>query len=245
MLGAAAVVATATVPSAPASAWLSAGSRHPAAVIGVRVFGHSVHGREMKAYHLGNPKAKVTVVSLAAMHGDERAPQVTLRRLRDGRPIHGINLWVVPSANPDGAARHDRHNAHRVDLNRNFPTRWKPLTGYYYSGPHPASEPETKALMRFLNRVKPDYVVSFHQPLHGVDTYGTKNPAFAKTLAKFLYLPRAKFSCGGACHGTMTQWFNAHHRGFCVTVEFGADPSWRYLNVVAPNGLLRAVGGSR
>ena len=80
--------------------------------------------------------------------------------------------------------------------------------------------------------------------MHGVDTYRTKNPAFAKTLAKFLYLPRAKFSCGGVCHGTMTQWYNAHHRGFCVTVEFGADPSWRYLNVVAPNGLLRAVAGS-
>jgi protein MpaA len=245
LCAAAAVAATATLAPMTATAGASLGTTRPSAVIGVRVFGHTVQGREMKAYHLGDPKAAVTVVSMAAMHGNERAPQVTLRRLRDGRPIEGVNLWVIPSANPDGAARHDRHNAHAVDLNRNFPTKWRPLTGYYYSGPSPASEPETKALMRFLDRVKPKYVVSFHQPLHGVDTYGTKNPAFARTLAKFLYLPRAKFSCGGVCHGTMTQWYNAHHLGFCVTVEFGAHPSWRYLNVVAPNGLLRAIGGSR
>jgi protein MpaA len=53
------------------------------------------------------------------------------------------------------------------------------------------------------------------------------------------------FDCGGVCHGTLTQWFNARHAGVAITVELGTDPSRRYLNRVAPRGLLRAVGGSR
>jgi len=217
----------------------------PGAVIGVRVVGHSVDGRAIRAYHLGDPGADTTAVALAAMHGNETDPRVTLRVLRHAKRIRGLDLWLVPNANPDGVAAGDRHNAHGVDLNRNFPKRWVPLTGIYYSGPRPASEPETRALMRLLNRVNPDYVVSFHQPLYGIDTYKVKDPAFARRLARFLYLPRKVFSCGGVCHGTLTQWFNATHRGALTTVEYNDDPSWRYLHVVSPSGLLRALGGHR
>ncbi len=215
------------------------------AVIGVRVIGHSVEGRAIRAFHLGDPAAGTTAVALAAMHGSETAPRVTLRVLRQARRIWGVDLWLIPTANPDGVARHDRHNAHGVDLNRNFPRNWVPLTGVYYSGPRPASEPETRVLMRFLNRIDPDYVVSFHQPLYGVDTYESKNPRFARRLARFMYLPRKVFACDGVCHGTLTQWFNASHRGALVTVEYNDDPSWRYLRVVSPSGLLRALGAHR
>ena len=103
------------------------------AVTGVRVIGHSVDGREIRAYHVGDPGADTTAVALAAMHGNETAPRVTLRVLRHAKRIRGLDLWLVPNANPDGVAAGDRHNAHGVDLNRNFPRRWVPLTGIYYS----------------------------------------------------------------------------------------------------------------
>ena len=32
-----------------------------------------------------------------------------------------------------------------------------------------------------------------------------------RRLAKNLDLPKKPLTCGGACHGTMTQWFNKHH----------------------------------
>ena len=88
-------------------------------------------------------------------------------------------------------------------------------------------------------------MVSFHQPLYGIDTYGPKKRWFGRRLSEELNLPRKDFACGSGCHGTLTQWFNNRFDGVAVTVEYGADPSWRRMNVVAPRQLLRALGGSR
>ena len=38
-------------------------------------------------------------------------------------------------------------------------------------------------MMRFLRESSPAYVLSFHQPLHGVDT-DTKRPAFSRRVAR-------------------------------------------------------------
>jgi predicted deacylase len=215
------------------------------AVVEKRVIGESVRGRPIRAWRLGDPEARVKAVALAALHGDEPAPRQILERLRDGDPVSGVDLWVVPGANPDGFVRSTRKNARGVDLNRNFPRAWAPLDGVAESGPRPASEPETRALMRFLRRVDPSYVVSFHQPLHGVDAWEAKRPRFVRRLAEHLRLPVEEYPCGGGCHGTLTQWFNHNFDGVAVTVEYGEDPTWRRMNVVAPRQLLQVLGGSR
>ena len=136
------------------------------------------------AYRLGEP-GKRRVVLISTMHGDEQDTRQILRALTKGRAIRGIDLWVVPTYNPDGMARHTRKNARGVDLNRNFPYRWRDLDGSYESGPRPKSEPETRAMMRFLRDVRPSRILSFHQPLHGVDT-DTKNKRFARRVARKL-----------------------------------------------------------
>jgi predicted deacylase len=157
-------------------------SRPPAAAYASVVVGRSVGDRPIVAWHLGET-GRPTVVLIAGMHGNEPAPTAILRVLRDGRSVHGIDLWVVPAYNPDGLARGSRRNAHGVDLNRNYPYHWAPLTGSYYSGPKPASEPETRAMMKFLARVRPDYVLSFHQPLYGVDV-AVERPRYAPGSAR-------------------------------------------------------------
>ena len=153
------------------------------------MLGKSVRGRQITAWHLDNrPIGKrrgPTVVLIATMHGNEGAPRRILRTLRGARAIHGVDLWLVPVYNPDGLAANHRRNAHGVDLNRNYPYHWADLDGNYESGPHPGSEPETKAMMRFLREVSPDYVLSFHQPLHGVDT-DNKRPGFSRHVARTL-----------------------------------------------------------
>jgi hypothetical protein len=207
-----------------------------------KVIGHSVDGRAITAWHLGDPtdadgNPNRTVLLIATMHGDEQAPQQILDALRDGPAIHGINLWVVPVYNPDGSAAHSRHNAHGVDLNRNYPYRWVHLTGGYNSGPHPASEPETRAMMAFLTKIRPDFVLSFHQPLHGVDI-DDKRPSFSRRVAHHLHLPTTSLSCGGTCHGTMTEWFNHNFPGIALTVEYGAHPSRKLMRVDAPRQVL-------
>ena len=122
--------------------------RRPA-VIGRTVYGHSVQGRPLVAYHLGEPgrPGARTVVVMAAMHGNEAAPVQIMRALVSGPELIGIDLWVIPTYNPDGIAAGTRKNAHGVDLNRNFPYGWADLDGSYESGPEPASEPETRATM--------------------------------------------------------------------------------------------------
>lgn len=240
------VLAVAVALAAPvgATATSAAGPDRPA-VLERQVVGHSVLDRRIFAWHVGDPEATTSVVIMAGMHGTELAGQTIARTLRDGNPISGVDLWLVPTYNPDGAVRDIRQNARGVDLNRNYPRKWKPLTGYYYSGPRPASEPETRGFQRFLDQVDPDFVISFHQPLHGIDVRGAKKPAWTRHLAADLHLPTRHVDCGGACHGTMTQWFNHRHDGFAITVELGLSPSHRYLTKVAPRGLLRSIGGRR
>jgi predicted deacylase len=211
------------------------------AVIGRRVLGHSVQGRPIVAWHLGQP-GRTKVVLISVMHGNEPAPRRILTDLRDGLPVHDLDLWVVPVYNPDGFAHHTRRNAHGVDPNRNYPYRWIRQTGSYDSGPRPASEPETRAMMRFLDRVRPAYVLSFHQPLHGVDV--TERPRFSRRVARALGLPTSHLDCGSTCHGTMTMWFNHRYPGFALTVEYGASPSAATLRA-APDAILHLFGAWR
>ena len=213
------------------------------AVIGKRKLGESVQGRAIRAWHLGEP-GKRKVVLIATMHGNEPAPRQVLTRLRDGRKIQGIDLWVVPVYNPDGLAHHTRKNAHGVDLNRNFPYHWADLDGNYESGRRAASEPETRVMMRFLRDIRPAYVLSFHQPLNAVDIH-VDRPRFARKVAEKLNLPTSNLDCGGVCHGTMTGWYNHRYRGFALTVEYGSHPSRTRMRVTAPRQVLSIFGASR
>jgi succinylglutamate desuccinylase len=213
-------------------------------VLGVRRIGHSVDGRPIRAYHLGDPGAKVRAVVLGQMHGDEKAGIRVVRALRDGAPVTGVDLWVIPTLNPDGLARGTRGNARGVDLNRNFRYHWARLTGETYSGRHAFSEPESRAFRDFVDQVRPRYIVSFHQPLHGVGRDGERRP-FQRRLARGLGLPIKALNCAGRCHGTMTEWYNAHHAGTAITVEFGDRPGLHYLRHRAADATLHAVLGSR
>ena len=215
----------------------------PRAVVERRVIGTSVSGRPIRAWRLGEPGRR-RVVLISTMHGNEPHTRQILTSLRDGRPIRGIDLWVIPTYNPDGLARHSRRNARGVDPNRNYPYDWVDLDGTYESGPRPASEPETRAVMAFLRRIDPVRLIGFHQPLNGVDT-DTKDPRFARRLARALRLPQTTLDCGGLCHGTMTGWFNARFEGSALTVEYATRPSRHRMSVQAPHQLLDVLGARR
>lgn len=235
---------TLVAPDAGATARLAADTASRA-VIGSTVIGHSVQGRPIRAYHVGEQRpGRPTVVLIATMHGDERRTRAILASIRDGRPVRGADIWLVPTYNPDGFARGSRHNARGVDLNRNYPASWRRADGRYESGRQPASEPETRAMMRFLRRVDPDYVLSFHQPLHAVDTL-TKRRAFSAKVARALRLPRRPLTCNGGCHGTMTMWFNRRFRGVALTVEYGARPPLHELRGPVARRVLGIFGASR
>jgi protein MpaA len=99
-------------------------------------------------------------------------------------------------------------------------------------------------MIAFLKDVKPRRILSFHQPLYGVDT-DTKNQKFARRVADVLELPAKTFDCGGVCHGTMTSWYNHRFKGAALTVEYGSSPSNTMMRKTAPKRVLKVFGARR
>ena len=205
-------------------------------------FGTSVEGRPLVAWHRWSDGATRTTVVLGSMHGDERAGSRVVRELRTLPVPAGVDLWLVPSMNPDGAAADRRTNAHGVDLNRNFPRYWRSAGAgtSTWSGPSAASEPETRAVQAMLRRVDARTVLSFHQPLHGVDAYRAKSMPLVRRLARVLALPVRSFDCSGGCHGTLTDWANARLDSRAVTVELSRRVANARVDAVA-RGVLRVA----
>jgi protein MpaA len=122
-----------------------------------------VDGRPIRAIRVGDPTGTPVLV-VGCVHGNEPAGIAVAQRLARMSPS-GIDLWIVPVLNPDGRAANSRGNAHGVDLNRNFPIRWRRMGGVYESGPHALSEPEARIAHSLILRVHPRVTVWFHQHL--------------------------------------------------------------------------------
>jgi protein MpaA len=146
---------------------------------------------------------------VGCLHGNEPAGEAITRALR--RPPRlppGATLWLVDAFNPDGCATHARQNLRRVDLNRNSPWHWRPIGhagSTYYSGARAASEPEMRAIMRFVRRVKPSLSIWYHQHARLVDASGG-DARLERVYARRVELP---FRAFGRFPGSITSWQNA------------------------------------
>jgi len=125
--------------------------------------------------------SRQVVLFLAGVHGDENPPVYILFRLAqflqsNPQMYRDKTIVLAPLVNPDGffSKPQRRTNGAGVDVNRNFPTRdWrKSGKNRYYSGPHAASENETKFQIALINRFKPTHIVSIHSPLNCYDYDG-------------------------------------------------------------------------
>ncbi len=201
---------------------------HAGPVTESRVIGTSEQGREIVARHLGDPAAPVQLVVLGQMHGNEPGGRKVVRELAGRELPAGVGLWLITSMNPDGARRGTRGNADGVDLNRNFPRSWRPGSqGTYWPGPRAASEPETRAVMRFLREVRPTAVLSFHQAYDVVDISQPLSREAGLQLARYMGEQARRVGCPGPCHGTMTQWIDRELRTIALTVELDGQVSDR------------------
>jgi len=141
-----------------AAASVAAASRpHPL------LLGRSVDGRPIQAIRVGDTSG-TRVLVIGAVHGNETAG-IAVARVLAGLSPRGVDLWIVPDLNPDGVAAGTRQNAHGVDLNRNFPYRWRRQAGVYASGPRPLSEREARIAYGLIERLQPRVTVWFHQHL--------------------------------------------------------------------------------
>jgi protein MpaA len=133
-----------------------------------QVIGRSLEGRPIVARRWGERGAERDVLVVGSIHGDESEGHRIVFELTGPRlaRLDGVEVWTISTVNPDGVAAGSRGNARDVDLNRNFPAGWKPIppSSGYYSGTGPASESETRDVLRFLRRIRPDLTVWYHQP---------------------------------------------------------------------------------
>jgi protein MpaA len=147
--------------------------------------------RPIVAYELGDPHERHTALIVGCIHGNEPAGVAVVRRVAGAAPIRGVDLWLIPTINPDGQAAGTRQNAHGVDLNRNFPWHWRPLGprgAQQYAGPRALSEPESRIAHSLIARLRPAVTIWFHQPLGVVDESGG-SLAVERRFARLAQLP--------------------------------------------------------
>jgi hypothetical protein len=131
----------------------------------VGVVGRSLEGRPIRLRQYGDPRFRGRVLVFACIHGDECAAR-GIAPLRGGCPEPAANVFVVSNLDPDGSAAATRLNGRGIDLNRNFPSQWRPRGQPgtpEYAGPRPFSEPETRLAARIVRRLRPRVTIWFHQ----------------------------------------------------------------------------------
>lgn len=169
--------------------------------------GTSVLGTPIVAERYGSPGGRRVLV-IGVIHGNEQAGAAIVDALRAGGAPDGVELWLVPSMNPDGQAIDDRQNANQVDLNRNFPYKWGPLGvpgDGQYAGTGPASEPETQAMVNFIAQLRPDIAVWYHQDLFVISPSEGRDGRIRARYAELTGIPLGGIS-GGTYTGIAATW---------------------------------------
>jgi murein peptide amidase A len=192
-----------------------------------RQIGESVEGRPIMAQRRGTPGGRVVLI-IGVIHGDEHDGLAIMDRLHELDVPTGVDLWLVDSMNPDGVAHDTRQNADKVDLNRNFPDNWGPLGvpgDDEYAGPSAASEPETQAMVAFIDEIHPDITIWYHQNLYRIAPGRGRDGVIRDRYSELTGVPIINIT-GGTYTGVAATW--ARHLldpGVAFIVELGDDVS--------------------
>jgi hypothetical protein len=164
--------------------------------------GYSVAGQPLEVYRFGLGKTARMIVA----------------------GVHGGYEWkyILRSLNPDGEMRSHsfdgRANDNGVDINRNFPAYWQatwPREGCWdhgsiSAGEFSASEPETAALINFIETHPIDALLSLHSAALGIFPGGRPPDSasidLAQTIAAASPYPYPPIDLGCLMTGQMADW---------------------------------------
>jgi len=197
------------------------------------VIGYSVQDRPLEVYRFGRGLTGRLIV--AGMHGGGEYNTIQMADLlivylQEGHPEivpADVTLYILRDLNPDGEARaHSylgRANANRVDLNRNWDANWQkdwPRAGYWTrtyvtGGKSPGSEPETQALMAFIQNHHFDALINYHSAALGIfadglppDDYSIRLAQTVAAVTTYHYPP---IDTGCKYTGGFTDWANENN----------------------------------
>ena len=189
--------------------------------------GRSAGGRPLRVVHVVGSAGKDPVWRLLLVgqqHGDEPAGKDALlhliRRMSEDRAAvpPGLELWIVPVANPDGAAADRRRNDAAADLNRDHLL---------------LAQPETRALHQLARDVRPHVIVDCHEFNRTSPDYRDRGwiewPLIMMDTANHPLLPDAVYRTG-------VDWIEAA----ALTMAEAGIPYARYtVGEAPPDGELR------
>ncbi|MEL6149234.1 MAG: M14 family metallopeptidase [Chloroflexota bacterium] len=147
----------------------------------ISTIGQSVDERNLVVHEFGSGGS--TILLVGGIHGGWEANTIVLmNELIDhfaANPtdiLPEVSLHIVPVMNPDGAATgsdlDSRFNANNVDLNRNWACGWQAEAVWrdvpVDAGAGPFSEPETRAVAAYVERVNPQAALFYHSAAGGV-----------------------------------------------------------------------------
>ena len=183
------------------------------------VLGVTKQKRNIYDVAIGNPNAEKSILVVSTVHAREYVCSATMMRIAEyylknyNKSIHGmkpsevfdnVQLHMIVMANPDGVhiAQYKnpnwKSNSKGVDINRNFPIRFKiqgkkGLGGY--SGKKANSEEETKAIIRLAKQLKADQQLCAEINYHAMGniifgSYSGKNKRIKRETTKMYKIAR-------------------------------------------------------
>jgi protein MpaA len=226
-------------------------SSQPATQPTALLLGTSRQGRPIHAHRFGT--AEPIVLIFAGIHGNEPTSWYVAEHLIDHlRAVPECipattSVIIIPRANPDGCAINRRANSRGVDLNRNFPaSNWKAThPGASYTGPAPASEPETAALIALIDSLHPVRIISIHSITHGRQCNNFDGPgqSVAKAMSHFNQYP-VRGNIGYDTPGSFGTWAGIDRQIPTVTLELPHDQSGESAWLANREALLAAIRGA-
>jgi murein peptide amidase A len=175
-----------------------------------------------------------TILILGGFHGDEpksvRLCEKFIDFLAADPSLQRRANWIiVPLVNPDGYALRKRRNANKIDLNRNFPTKnWicGDRRSRMFGGDKPASEPETRAVIRCIERHKPAVILTVHSISGNRFCNNFDGPAkrLATRMSRINGYP-VEASIGYPTPGSFGNWAGVERRISTITLELPSQSS--------------------
>jgi murein peptide amidase A len=215
--------------------------RGPAAG-GWQTIGRSLGGRPIRALTFGNGTRQI--LYLGGVHGNEWGAGAAgaLAGYLAAHPQAvppDATIHVIECLNPDGRAAKAGPNARGVNLNRNLPTRnWSASPpDRWGAGRRPASEPETRVLMRYLDQYRSAVIVSLHSKGPLIDYDGPGSLAIARRMSRVSGLPEGHMTHTRPMTGSLGIYAPERYGTPVLTVELGRP----WLTAAVRDGLLEAA----
>lgn len=119
-----------------------------------------------------NANCEKNVLVIGVFHGDEPQGEYFIKEfLKIPKSNFKNSVTYIPRLN----SNNERKNPNKVDLNRNYPTKnWElgEINSNYFGGYSPASEIETKTLLKLVEETNFDAIITIHAPFKIVNYDG-------------------------------------------------------------------------